>query len=273
MGEITKLVANRQTNASVVVAALEVHAKASAADVSALLFPEGEPKHLTVAIFSDAQGKVLATHADAIGAADRALADELGDDQPYRNARDAARAEARAALPDRQSSLSGAYGASVVQAYALDGALPTADNLLLQQARVVHTALAKGAPKAPAKKGRKLDFAALARQRAGCGNRDARDRPCPPCATTEIGACDVPNRYRRAPCRVHPHVPRRRARSRCRRPGRADGADMLHTTFTGADPAALPPHSPALSAPMRSPRQCTPSPAPSSISSTASAVT
>ena len=33
---------------------------------------------------------------------------------------------------------------------------------ITKQARVVHTALAKGAPKAPAKKGRKLDFAALA---------------------------------------------------------------------------------------------------------------
>ena len=164
MGEITKLVANRQSNASVVIAALEVHAKASAADVSAVLFPKGEPKHLTVAIFIDALGKVLAAHADAIGAADRALADELGDDQPDRDARDAARAEVRAALTDCQSSVSGAYGASVVHAYALDSALPTADNLLLQQARVVHAALAKGAPKATAKKGRKLDFAALAEE-------------------------------------------------------------------------------------------------------------
>jgi hypothetical protein len=77
MGEITKLVANRQSNASVIIAALEVHAKASAADVSAVLFPKGEPKHLTVEIFIDALGKVLAAHADAIGAADRALADEL----------------------------------------------------------------------------------------------------------------------------------------------------------------------------------------------------
>ena len=162
MGEITKLVANRQTNASVVVAALEVHAKAAAADVSALLFPKGEPKHLTVAIFIGALATALAAHAEAIGAADRALADELGDDQPYRDARDAARAEVRASLTDCQSSLSGAYGASVVHAYALDSALPVADNLLLQQARVVHAALAKGAPKAPAKKGRKLDFAALA---------------------------------------------------------------------------------------------------------------
>ncbi|MEP7126359.1 MAG: hypothetical protein ABJE95_35835 [Byssovorax sp.] len=167
MGEITKLVANRQSNASAVIAALEVHAKASAADVSAVLFPEGSPKHLTVALFIDALGKVLATHADAIGAADRALADELGDDQPYRDARDAARAEVRAALTDCQSSLSGAYGASVVHAYALDGALPVADNLLLQQARVVHAALAKGAPKVPAKKGRKLDFAALAEELEG----------------------------------------------------------------------------------------------------------
>jgi hypothetical protein len=163
MGEITKLVANRQSNASVVIAALEVHAKASAADVSAILFPKGEPKHLTVASFIDALGKVLATHADAIGAADRALADELGDDQPYRDARDAA----RAALTDCLSSVSGAYGASVVHAYALDSALPTADNLLLQQARVVHAALAKGGPKAAAKKGRKLDFAALAEELEG----------------------------------------------------------------------------------------------------------
>ena len=70
----------------------------------------------------------------------------------------------RAALTDCQSSVSGAYGASAVHAYALDSALPVADNLLLQQARVVHAALAKGAPKVPAKKGRKLDFAALAEE-------------------------------------------------------------------------------------------------------------
>jgi hypothetical protein len=44
MGEITKLVANRQSNASVVIAALEVHAKVSAADVSAVLFSRGEPR-------------------------------------------------------------------------------------------------------------------------------------------------------------------------------------------------------------------------------------
>ena len=77
----------------------------------------------------------------------RALANELGDDQPYR---------------DCQSSVSGAYDARVVHAYALDGALPAADNLLLQQAKVVYAALDKGAPKTAAKKGRKLDFAALA---------------------------------------------------------------------------------------------------------------
>jgi hypothetical protein len=164
MGEITKLVANRQTNAAVVVAALEVHVKASAADVSALLFPKGEPKQLSVEMFIDALGKVLSAHAAAIGAADRALADELGDDQPYRDARDAARAEVRGALTDCQSSLSGAYGASVVHAYALDGALPAADNLLLQQARVVHAALGKGGPKVAAKKGRKIDFAVLAEE-------------------------------------------------------------------------------------------------------------
>ena len=164
MGEITKLVANRQTNAAVVVAALEVHVKASAGDLSALLFPEGEPKHLTVELVIAALGKVLGARADAMGAADRALADELGDDQPYRDARDAARAGVRGAMTDCQSSLSGAYDASVVHAYALDSAIPTADNLLLQQARVVHAALAKGAPKAAAKKGRKLDFAVLAEE-------------------------------------------------------------------------------------------------------------
>ena len=158
MGEITKLVANRQSNAAVVVAALEVHVKASAADLSELLFSKGEPKNLTVATVIDALGKVLAAQAEAIGAADRALADELGDDQPYRDARDAARAEVRGTLTDCQSSLSGAYEASVVHAYALDSALPAADNLLLQQARVVHAALGKGAPKVAAKKGRKIDL-------------------------------------------------------------------------------------------------------------------
>ncbi len=163
MGEITKLVANRQSNAHVVTTALQVHARAAAGAITAALFPQGAPpKSLSVEGLIDALGAALAHHAEAIGAADRALADELGDDQPYRDARDAARAEVRGALTDCQSSVSGAYGASVVHAYALDGALPVADNLLLQQAKVVHTALAKGAPKAPAKKGRKLDFAVLA---------------------------------------------------------------------------------------------------------------
>jgi len=164
MREITKLVASRQSNAQAVITAIEVHVKAAAPQVSALVFPLGAPKNLTVELFIDALGKVLAAHTEAMGAADRALADELGDDQPYREARDAARAAVREALIDCNSSVSGAYGASTVHAYALDGALPAADNLLLQQAKVVYTALAKGAPKGAAKKGHKLDFAVLAEE-------------------------------------------------------------------------------------------------------------
>jgi len=50
-----------------------------------------------VEMLIDALGATLAHHAKAIGAADRALADDLGDNQPYRDARDAARAEVRGA--------------------------------------------------------------------------------------------------------------------------------------------------------------------------------
>jgi hypothetical protein len=59
------------------------------------------PKSLSVEVLIDALGAALAHHAEAIGAADRALADELGDDQPHRDARDAARAEVRGAFLTR----------------------------------------------------------------------------------------------------------------------------------------------------------------------------
>lgn len=162
MSLVTKLVANRQSNARAVVTAIEVHVAAAAPAVSALLFPNGEPSHLTVAQVIEALGRTLAARTEAMGTADRALADELGDDQPYRDARDTARAAVRGALIDCSNSVSGAYGASVLHACGLDGALPTVDGLLLQQAKVVHAALAKGAPKSAAKKGCSLDFAALA---------------------------------------------------------------------------------------------------------------
>jgi hypothetical protein len=162
MGEVTKLVANRQSNARAVITAIEVHVAAAAPAVSALLFPNGEPQHLTVAKVIEALGQALTARTEAMGTADRALADELGDDQPYRDARDAARAAVRAALIDCTSSVSGAYGANVVHAYALDGALPAADSVLLQQAKVVHSALAKGSPKVAPKKGCSIEFAALA---------------------------------------------------------------------------------------------------------------
>ena len=162
MGELTKLVANRQSNARAVVTAIDVHVKTAAPAVSALLFPNGEPSHLTVAQVLAALGQALTTHTEAIGAADRALADELGDDQPYRDARGAARAAVRGALHDCASSVSGAYGASVVHACGLDGALPGPDGLLLQQAKQAYAALAKGAPKVAPKKGCSLDFTALA---------------------------------------------------------------------------------------------------------------
>ena len=98
MGEITKLVANRQSNAQVVITALQVHAKGASGAITAALFPQGAPpKGLSVEMFIEALGAALAHHAEVI-----------------------------------------------------------------QQTKVVHAALAKGAPKAAAKKGRKLDFAALA---------------------------------------------------------------------------------------------------------------
>ena len=46
MGEITKLVANRQSNAHAVTTALQVHAKAAAGAISAALFPQGAPHNI-----------------------------------------------------------------------------------------------------------------------------------------------------------------------------------------------------------------------------------
>ena len=50
----------------------------------------------------------------------------------------------------------------MLHAYSLDTPLPGSDDLLLQRGKTVHDALAKGPPKTPAKKGRKIHFQDLA---------------------------------------------------------------------------------------------------------------
>ena len=151
MGEITKLVANRQSNAHVVTAALEVHAKRASTAIGAVLFPKGEPKHLTVELLIDALAKALTTHAETISEADRALADELGDDQaPLRRARRGPRRGARRAdgLPEQRER-------RVRRAWCTPtrstGPSRPPTTCCSRQAKVAHAALAKGAPKAAVK--------------------------------------------------------------------------------------------------------------------------
>jgi hypothetical protein len=164
MPDLTKLVSNRLSNATAVGAALQVHGAAGAQALSKRLFPHGEPKHLTTEGFIAALGKALEAAANGIADADLALSAEYADDKQYRDARDAARGEVRATILDIQSSVQGAYGEKVLHAYQLDGALPVDDSLLLQLARAIHAKLAGGAPAAAPKKGRKIDFAALAEE-------------------------------------------------------------------------------------------------------------
>lgn len=162
MADGTKLVANRQSAAREVGAALEVHGVGSVDKVRAILYPDGEPRSLTLQSFMGVLVSALARESAAIGAADQALAEELADDEGFRSARDQAKAELRDELSSAQMSVQGAYGAKIAAAYQLAGPFPDANDLLINRARTAVSKLRAGAPSARPKEGRSVDFRKLA---------------------------------------------------------------------------------------------------------------
>ncbi|UJR79425.1 hypothetical protein [Sandaracinus amylolyticus] len=164
MADETKLVANRQAAARAVVSALAVHARGKADMIEEALFPGGVPRALTIGGLIDALGDALERRAQAIGDAERALVAEHADDEPARTERDEAAAALRDAITGIAHSVSGAYGDAMLGRYRLAGAPPDGGDLLINRAGIILGRLEAGAPREPARRGRRVDFGDLAEE-------------------------------------------------------------------------------------------------------------
>ncbi|MFO0686888.1 MAG: hypothetical protein U0234_32795 [Sandaracinus sp.] len=159
--EITKLVSNRTGSARAVGAALEVHVAKRAAQIEQALGVKAGRK-LSVSELVDALRTALLSRASELEGAEQAYAEELGDDPPARDARDAAVVALRTSIDEIAGTISGAFGAESLSRYKLDQSVPVAPDMLVTYAKNAAKSVKRGAPKTTPRKGRKLDFAVLA---------------------------------------------------------------------------------------------------------------
>jgi len=131
MSKVSKMVADRAAIARVVQSAATVHGPEVAAELEALLYPQGAPPQVTVAGFLAAVGDSLARYVAALEAADRAHATELADDDGYRAAREERVIELKNVYSSLREVVTRSYGPAVADAYGLNSALPEDPQLLL----------------------------------------------------------------------------------------------------------------------------------------------
>jgi hypothetical protein len=166
VADVTKMVGNRVGNSRTVVAALDVQVKKDVGKLDEILFRDGSPTKLSTKEFIDKIARALEHTTEALGTAEQELVDEQGDDEPARANRDRAHVELRTELDELQGAITGAYGFEMLTRYQLSTTFPPAAELLLGRARAVHGSLKKGAPDARPKKGRTVDFPAIAEELA-----------------------------------------------------------------------------------------------------------
>src|SRR4051812_37717414 len=124
MSDVTKMVSDRTAISRTVLSSLEVHGAEVAAGLEKRLFPDGVPKHLTVAAVIEAFGGALGRAVTEMTEADIANAQEIADDDAPRLARDAAIASVRDQLIGIRGTLSSVFGPAILKAYGLSGETP-----------------------------------------------------------------------------------------------------------------------------------------------------
>lgn len=163
MTEVSKRVANCEAAARTVTSSAELHGPEVAAQLAQLLFPDGAPEPLTMAGLIQALGQSLERSTKALHEADIALANEIADDEKYRDDRDAATLTVRQDLIDASDLVRSTYGAEHLVTYGLQGETPRASDLLHNHGVNVERLLRQTPMPATPKPGRPaIDAAALA---------------------------------------------------------------------------------------------------------------
>jgi hypothetical protein len=141
VASISKMVSDRADISHAVVSSLTVHGTEIAAEAEQILFPDGLPKHLTVAQLFAALAGALDRSVTELTAADLANAQELSDDDAPRAARDAGVIDVRDRLINARGVLSSVYGAAILKAYGLGGETPDDPQQLVHRATNAATLL------------------------------------------------------------------------------------------------------------------------------------
>ncbi len=131
---VSKQVADLTVFARAIVASLGTYGPQVAPGVEAILFPDGEPAKLTVAVFFEAMSVALGRSLEDLGVKNRALAAEIADDAEPRTTRDAAAERLKAKLLRARSLFAGAVPADVYDRLGLAAAVPENHELLKQRA-------------------------------------------------------------------------------------------------------------------------------------------
>jgi hypothetical protein len=172
MASISKMVSDRADISNTVVSSITVQGPEVAADVEKILFPDGLPKHLTVAQLFTALGDALGRSVHELTAADLANAQELSDDDAPRAERDAAVAAVRERLINARGLLTSVYGASILKAYGLTGELPDDTQQLVRHAGHVASQLtSRPITEAPKQEGASVDPKAVGRGLAAAAKK------------------------------------------------------------------------------------------------------
>jgi hypothetical protein len=143
MADVSKMVSDRLAITRTVVSSIEVHGAEVSDALEKILFPDGPPAHLTVAMVLTALGASLQRSANELRDADLVNAAELADDDAPRAARDQGIINLRARLISIRGTLSSVFGNAVLSAYGLAGETPEDADLLVHRATNAADLLAK----------------------------------------------------------------------------------------------------------------------------------
>ncbi len=136
------MVSDRIAIARTVLSSLSVHGAEVSDDLEKILFPDGAPAHLTVAMVLTALGATIERATSALREADLANAAELADDDAPRAARDQGVSDLRARIISIRGTLSSVFGNAIVGVYGLAAETPEDADLLVHRATSIASLLA-----------------------------------------------------------------------------------------------------------------------------------
>lgn len=131
----SKLHADRTDVVRSLTSSIDENGEEVAARIEEVIFPEGAPPNLTVAIFLVALAAAVQREVDGLGAADSALVKELADDEGYRDTRADATDDARVVVQRGRAAMVAGYGAGAPAKVGLDGEMPRDATQLAQVAK------------------------------------------------------------------------------------------------------------------------------------------